>query len=83
MSTDQTDWQTLQQTLDDLSSSQKLELIERVARSLREGKNSANAAEQRANLERLQRELATLPVRNPADGFSNRDHDAELYGGSV
>jgi len=37
--------------------------------------------EQRANLERLRHEVAGLPVRNPADGFSNRMHDYQLYGG--
>jgi len=34
-------------------------------------------------LNRLRKELATLPVCNPADGFSNRDHDKLLYGGDL
>lgn len=39
------------------------------------------SSDQLANMTRLRRELATLPVCNPGDGFSNRDHDEELYGG--
>jgi hypothetical protein len=31
-------------------------------------------------LHRLRQELAVLPVHNPVDGFSNRQHDQLLYG---
>lgn len=32
-------------------------------------------------LNQLRKDLAALPVRNPEDGFSNRDHDKLVYGG--
>ena len=57
-------------------------LIEELARSLRTPTNEGKSDDLRANLDRLRRELARLPVRNPADGVSNRDHDRELYGES-
>ena len=75
-----TDWNDLQKTLDQLAPAQKLRLIEELARSLRATTSKAKSDDLRANLDRLQRELAPLPVRNPADGFSARDHDSQLYG---
>ena len=36
--------------------------------------------QQRDALRRLRQELAALPVHNPVDGFSNRQHDQLLYG---
>jgi len=71
----------LLRTLDHLTPAEKLELIEQVARSLRAEATGANPGERRATLERLRRELAAMPVQNPADAFSNRDHDGVLYGG--
>jgi predicted DNA-binding antitoxin AbrB/MazE fold protein len=35
---------------------------------------------QRQALDRLDAEMANLPVENPDDGFSARDHDLVLYG---
>ena len=60
---------------------EKLRLIEEAARSLRDPATSPSAEARRDSAGRLRRELADLPVHNPADGFSNRDHDEELYGG--
>jgi predicted DNA-binding antitoxin AbrB/MazE fold protein len=37
-------------------------------------------ADQRRALDRLAAEMANLPVKNPDDGFSARDHDLVLYG---
>ncbi len=75
-----TDWSDLQKTLDHLAPAQKLRLIEELARSLRASAAEAQPDDLRANLDGLRSELAHLPVRNPADGVSNRDHDSELYG---
>ena len=36
--------------------------------------------EARRRVEVLRQEMAALPIGNPADGISNRDHDALLYG---
>ena len=83
MSSDLTNWEAIQQTLDHLPPAKKLALIEQVARSLRQGTESVDAEQRRANLDQLRREMAEMPVKNPEDGFSNRDHDAEIYGGTA
>jgi hypothetical protein len=41
---------------------------------------SGNGSAQLQTLSRLRKELAALPVQNPTDGFSNRNHDSLLYG---
>jgi hypothetical protein len=74
------DWSVLQQAIDHLSPSEKLHLIEEVARSLRSPATAPDFDEQKARLARLRSEMAALPVLNPDDGFSNRDHDQCLYG---
>ena len=81
MSNHATDWNVLQKALDHLTVPEKVELIELVARSLRAPVTIPKPADRRTNLESLRRELVALPVHNPTDGFSNRDHDDELYGG--
>jgi hypothetical protein len=71
--------ESLDQALTALSDVQKLELIEKLARSLRI--HEAPDVEQKQNsLSMLRRELASLPTADLADGFSNRDHDRLLYG---
>jgi len=73
------EWKTLQELLDRLSPDERLMLIERLARSMHS--DQTNPAEmQLAALKRLRDELAALPVTNPDDGFSNREHDRLLYG---
>ncbi len=42
--------------------------------------SDSKEADQQAKVQQLQSELASLPVQNPGDGFSNRDHDDTLYG---
>jgi hypothetical protein len=74
--------ETISNELETLSVNQKLQLIERLARSVRNGKEHSSQ-EQREALEALRKELASLPVNNPDDGFSNRDHDSLLYGESA
>lgn len=75
-----TSWDVLQKAIHELSPGERLHLIEEVARSLREPPAATDPRQHKANLDRLRRELAALPTRNPADGFSNRDHDRVLYG---
>ena len=74
-------WNELPKILDHLTLAEKLQLLEEVARSLRQPVSGTEFPDRQANLQRLRRELATLPVHNPADGFSNRNHDDALYGG--
>jgi hypothetical protein len=77
-----TEWRTLEDTIQKLTPGEKLELIELVARSLRTAGEAPSASRQRDALQALRSKLAALPVRNAADGFSNRNHDAVLYGDS-
>ena len=81
MDTDNANWNVLQEALGHLTPAEKLRLIEEAARSLQDPATSPSAETRRSSAGRLRQELAGLPVHNPADGFSNRDHDDELYGG--
>ncbi len=78
----QQDFETVVQTLTRLTTGEKLALIERLARSLQEpaAEDLVSADQQHEALQRLRQALAPLPVRNPDDGLSNRDHDRLLYG---
>jgi hypothetical protein len=76
------EWDTLEAVLQNLSPVEKLELIERLARSLHAAPLPVSPASRQEALHALRRELRALPVENPADGFSNRDHDRVLYGES-
>jgi hypothetical protein len=76
----QQDLDTLEQTVERLTPTEKLTLIEHLARSLRETSTRTTSTQQRDALRRLRQELAALPVHNPVDGFSNRQHDQLLYG---
>jgi len=71
---------SLVHTLDRLTAQEKLALIEHLARSLQTASAGISPNQQRAALQRLKVELAALPVVNPSDGFSNRQHDQHLYG---
>ena len=74
------DLHTLEQTIEHLTPAEKLMLIEHLARSLRDVPTQTTFTKQHDALRRLRQELAALPVRNPADGCSNRQHDQLLYG---
>jgi hypothetical protein len=76
----QQDFDTVANTLEHLTPREKLALIERLARSLQATPPQVSPDQQRIALHSLRRELAALPVVNPADGFSNRQHDSLLYG---
>jgi hypothetical protein len=76
----QQDLDTLEQTIERLTPREKLTLIEHIARSLRDMPIQSPSVQQRDALRRLRQELAILPVYNPVDGFSNRQHDQWLYG---
>jgi hypothetical protein len=73
-------WESIDQTLEKLTAHQKLKLIERLARSLGTSPAPQTIEQKREALDRLGSEMACLPVANPADGFSGRDHDQLLYG---
>lgn len=72
--------QSILQSLDRLTSADKLLLIEEVARSLRGQAAPFDPAAQSAALMRLLSRMEALPVESPDDGFSGRDHDRVLYG---
>jgi hypothetical protein len=76
----QQDLDTVVQTLERLTPLEKLVLIERLARSLQDSSARVTSSQQRDALRRLRQELKGLPVCNPADGFTNREHDQLLYG---
>ena len=65
-----------------LGQREKLHLIEVLAQSLQYADDRTATTDRKANLDRLQKELGRLPIGNPQDGLSNRDHDALLYGGA-
>jgi hypothetical protein len=70
----------IDETLEKLTAQEKLKLIERLARSIRTASAARTMEQKREALDELRREMASLPVANPADGFSGRDHDRLLYG---
>ncbi len=70
----------LEQTIEGLTPEEKLALIEHIARSLQAVPMRMPPVQQHDALRRLRQELAGLPVYNPVDGFSNRQHDQVLYG---
>ena len=74
------DLRGIEQTLERLTPGEKLSLIERLARSLRAEASIQSSEQRHQALNRFRQELATLPVVNPSDGFSNREHDNLLYG---
>ncbi|MCI0464297.1 MAG: hypothetical protein L0Z62_45765 [Gemmataceae bacterium] len=76
----QSAWETITGTLDQLTAGEKLELMERLAHSLRAQPPARAPEQKREALNRLRQELAALPVVNPAAGFAGRDHDHLLYG---
>jgi predicted DNA-binding antitoxin AbrB/MazE fold protein len=43
-------------------------------------KGEDRLSRQQRSIARLLEETARLPVQSPKDGFSNRDHDAVIYG---
>ncbi len=72
------DIETIEHVLKRMTSTEKLALIDRVARDLRSGE-ARRLSDQQILLKALRAELLALPVHNPADGFSNVDHDRVLY----
>jgi hypothetical protein len=81
-----TDITEIENTLRRLSATDRVRLIEVIARSLREPEPEPEPdpapahSPNKAALEQVLDELANLPSQSPADGFSNRDHDRVLYG---
>jgi hypothetical protein len=75
----QHDLETIEQVLPHLTPQEKRALLEHLTRAVQEAP-PPTLAQRQAALEDLRRELAALPIHNPADGVSNRDHDRLLYG---
>jgi hypothetical protein len=75
-------WETIERSLDGLSVQDRLELVEHIVRSIRVGDATSQdrTRQRRENLGRLRTGLAALPVAEPPDGLTNRDHDRILYG---
>jgi hypothetical protein len=78
----QTAWKTVEKALPSLTPAQKRKLLQKVTDSLYAKRGPPSVAAQQKAFRELCRQLAALPVHNPNDGFSNRDHDKILYGGS-
>lgn len=56
--------------------------VQREAMAL-DGSTEPSPADRKASLLKLCEELDALPVSNPTDGWSNRDHDAAIYGNEL
>jgi hypothetical protein len=69
--------------LPSLSPDEMLRLREAIDRRMAQfpSKSAASGSQQLQALNHLRQELSALPVHNPNDGLSNRDHDRIVYGG--
>ena len=76
----QSEWQTLESLLAQLTAGETRELIERLQLSLRAGDATVEVPRQSSEWADLLGELESLPVEGPRDGFSGSDHDRLLYG---
>ena len=65
--------------IENMSDSEKAEIIERLARSMKPVNGTSNLLSPAQVAMRLA-EIAALSVSSPGDGFSARDHDSILYG---
>ena len=74
------DRNTLESLVQNLTTAEMRELINQLNRSLQHVNPANLVAKQRQAYHELRAKLAELPVENPPDGFSNRDHDQVLYG---
>jgi hypothetical protein len=72
--------ESIDQALEKLSAHEKLEIIERLARSVRSMPAPHSVERRLEALSQLRKEMAAFPVVNPSNGFSGRDHDRLLYG---
>lgn len=75
----QRDLTFVEQALHRLTTTEKLTLIKRLAGMLQVTSTKVSPQQQQQSLRQLQQELSRLPVMNPADGFSNQQHDQVLY----
>ena len=67
--------------LQQMTLGEKVDLLERVERSLdTKGKERTPEGQREALLKKLEH-AASLPVENPTADWTNRDHDKILYGG--
>ena len=71
----------IDQAIEGMSHSEKLELIDELTQSLRAARNGENpklATAQKEHLLESVRRISGLPMQGPG-GFSGRDHDKVLY----
>jgi hypothetical protein len=62
-----------------MSTKERLELIEELAHSLRKRREAPEGEELRENVRKLMEKIEALPIGNPDDGFSSKDHDKVIY----
>lgn len=72
------DWTILQEAIGHLSPTEKLHLIEEVARSLRTPAVVPDDESRKTKIDQLRNDMAALPIHNADDGFTNREHDQLL-----
>jgi hypothetical protein len=77
MSTNQ--WAVIEAAIKNWSEADKLELARRLLRESH-GNGATDSENQREALSRLREQTEKMPVFNPSDGRSNRDHDTLIYG---
>ena len=72
-------WAIIEAAIKNLSDAEKLELARRLLQEP-SGNGEIDFARQRDALTKLCELTEKMPVFNPADGRSNRDHDSVIYG---
>jgi len=63
-----------------MTETEKLQLLDRVARSLHASPAAKTTSNGREAVRRIVDRIVSLPVQNPDDGFAPRDHDRVIYG---
>lgn len=71
-------WAIIEAAIKNWSAADKLEIAQRLLREC--DASELDPETQRNALNQLREQIAKMPVCNPSDGKSNRDHDALIYG---
>jgi hypothetical protein len=72
-------WAIIESAIKNWSNADKLELAHRLLREMHV-QSRIDVEAQRQALGELSKQIEKMPVFNPPDGRSNRDHDALIYG---
>ena len=75
-------WNKILLMIRDITSEEKVQLIEQLAQSLQRPNKAPEGKESRQNIREMMEKLEAMPVGNPDDGFSSKDHDKIIYGGN-